>query len=151
TELAAEDIARRRFEKFWQQEEVWIRKGVEARRTRNEGRVRRLEHLREERATRRDRLGNIRLALNAGERSGDLVAELDAVSKRYGTRRLTEKVPLRLMRGARIGLIGATGAGKSPLTRLTPGELEPDAGSVRRGTRLRIAYFDQLRAQLDPD
>ena len=89
-ELAAEDTARRRFEKFWQQEEVWIRKGVEARRTRNEGRVRRLERLRIERATRRDRLGNIRLTLNAGERSGDLVAELDGVSKSFAARPLIE-------------------------------------------------------------
>ena len=82
-ELAAEDTARRRFEKFWQQEEVWIRKGVEARRTRNEGRVRRLEQLRTERAMRRDRLGKIRLTLDAGERSGELVAEFDSVSKRF--------------------------------------------------------------------
>ena len=150
-ELAAEDTARRRFEKFWQQEEAWIRKGVEARRTRNEGRVHRLERLRLERATRRDRLGNIRLTLDAGERSGELVAELDAVSKRFGARPLIEDLSLRIMRGDRIGLIGANGAGKSTLIRLILGELAPDAGTVRLGTRLSIAYFDQLRTQLDPD
>ncbi len=150
-ELAAEDSARRRFEKFWQQEEVWIRKGVEARRTRNEGRVRRLERLRLERAARRDRLGNMRLRLQAGERSGDLVAELEAVSKRFGPRPLIEGLSVRIMRGDRIGLIGPNGSGKSTLIRLILGELAPDAGSVRLGTRLRVAYFDQLREQLDPD
>jgi len=150
-ELAAEDSARRRFEKFWQQEEVWIRKGVEARRTRNEGRVRRLERLRLARAARRDRLGNMRLSLQAGERSGDLVAELEAVSKRFGPRPLIEGLSVRIMRGDRIGLIGPNGSGKSTLIRLILGELAPDAGSVRLGTRLRVAYFDQLREQLDPD
>jgi ATP-binding cassette subfamily F protein uup len=150
-ELTAEDTARRRFERFWEQEEAWIRKGVEARRTRNEGRVRRLERLRLERATRRDRLGNIRLTLDAGERSGDLVAELDAVSKRFGARPLIERLSLRIMRGDRIGLIGANGAGKSTFIQLILGELAPDAGTVRLGTRLSVAYFDQLRARLDPD
>ncbi|MGB6603856.1 MAG: ATP-binding cassette domain-containing protein [Steroidobacteraceae bacterium] len=149
-ELAAEDTARRRFEKFWQQEEAWIRKGVEARRTRNEGRVRRLEQLRIERAARRDRLGNIRFALNAGERSGDLVAEFDRVSKRFAARPLIENLSMRIMRSDRIGLVGPNGAGKSTLIRLILGELAPDAGTVRLGTRLNIAYFDQLRAQLDP-
>jgi ABC transport system ATP-binding/permease protein len=150
-ELAAEDSARRRFEKFWAQEEVWIRKGVEARRTRNEGRVRRLERLRLARAARRDRLGNMRLSLEAGERSGDLVAELEAVSKRFGPRPLIEGLSARIMRGDRIGLIGPNGSGKSTLIRLILGELTPDTGSVRLGTRLRVAYFDQLREQLDPD
>ncbi|HSY05305.1 MAG TPA: ATP-binding cassette domain-containing protein [Steroidobacteraceae bacterium] len=149
-ELVAEDTARRRFEKFWQQEETWIRKGVEARRTRNEGRVRRLEQLRIERATRLDRLGNVHLTLNAGERSGDLVAEFDRVSKRFAARPLIEDLSMRVMRGDRIGLIGPNGAGKSTLIRLILGELAPDAGTVRLGTRLSIAYFDQLRAQLDP-
>src|SRR5256884_1130955 len=149
-ELAVEDTARRRFEKYWQQEEAWIRKGVEACRTRNEGRVRRLEQLRIERATRRDRLGNIRFALNAGERSGELVAEFDRVSKRFAARPLIEDLSMRIMRGDRIGLIGPNGAGKSTLIRLILGELAPDAGTVRLGTRLSIAYFDQLRAQLDP-
>ena len=150
-ELAAEQTARRRFEKFWQQEEAWIRKGVEARRTRNEGRVQRLERLRLERAARRDRAGEIRLRLDAGERSGELIAELDAVSKRYDARPLIEGLSMRIMRGDRIGLIGANGAGKSTLIRLILGELPADAGTVRLGTRLSVAYFDQLRAQLDPD
>jgi ABC transport system ATP-binding/permease protein len=150
-ELVAEDAARRRFEKFWQQEEAWIRKGVEARRTRNEGRVLRLERLRLERATRRDRLGNVRFTLETGERSGDLVAELEAVTKSFGAQPLIKGLSLRIMRGDRIGLIGANGAGKSTLIRLILGDLSPDAGTVRLGTRLNIAYFDQLRTQLDPD
>ena len=150
-ELAAEDTARRRFEKFWQQEEVWIRKGVEARRTRNEGRVRRLEQLRTERAMRRDRLGKFSLTLDAGERSGELVAEFDSVSKRFAATPLIEQLSMRIMRGDRIGLIGPNGAGKSTLIRLILGELAPDSGTVRLGTRLSIAYFDQLRAQLDPN
>jgi ABC transport system ATP-binding/permease protein len=148
-ELAAEDLARRRFEKFWQQEEVWIRKGVEARRTRNEGRVRRLEQLRVDRTARRDRLGDIRLTLDAGERSGDLVAEFEGVSKRFADRPIIKDLSLRIMRGDRVGLIGPNGAGKSTLIRLILGELAPDAGTVRLGTRLNVAYFDQLRAQLD--
>jgi ATP-binding cassette subfamily F protein uup len=150
-ELAAESTARRRFEKFWQQEEIWIRKGVEARRTRNEGRVRRLEQLRVERAARRERIGNIRLSLNAGERSGDLVVEFDAVTKRFSTRPLIENLSLRIKRGDRVGLIGPNGVGKSTLIRLMLGELAPDSGTVRLGTRLNIAYFDQLRAGLAPD
>lgn len=149
-ELAAEQTTRRRFEKFWQQEEAWIRKGIEARRTRNEGRVRRLEQLRIERRSRRDRLGNIRLTLNSGERSGDLVAEFDRVSKRFTAPPLIEDLSLRIMRGDRIGLIGPNGAGKSTLIRLILGELAPDTGTVRLGTRLSVAYFDQLRTQLDP-
>ena len=151
SELAAEELSRRRFEKFWQQEEVWIRRGVEARRTRNEGRVRRLERLRQERAERRDRLGSMRLTLNAGERSGELVAELEGVSKHFGSRAVIEKLSLRLMRGDRLGLIGPNGAGKSTLIRLILGELAPDCGRVRLGTRLSVAYFDQLRTQLDQD
>jgi ATP-binding cassette subfamily F protein uup len=148
-ELAAEDTARRRFEKFWQQEEVWIRKGIEARRTRNEGRVRRLEQLRDERAARRDRIGNIRLSLDAGERSGDLVSEFDTVSKRFAGPPIIAGLSMRIMRGDRVGLIGPNGAGKSTLIRLILGELQPDAGTVRLGTRLNIAYFDQLRTRLD--
>lgn len=150
-EVAAEDLARRRFEKFWQQEEAWIRKGVEARRTRNEGRLRRLERLREARAERRDRLGNIKLALEAGERSGRLVAELIGVGHSFSGRTLIEGLSTRIMRGDRVGLIGPNGAGKSTLMRIILGELAPDHGSVRRGTNLRIAYFDQMRERLDPE
>jgi ABC transport system ATP-binding/permease protein len=150
-QLAAEDVARRRFDKFWQQEEVWIRKGVEARRTRNEGRVQRLQRLREERAERRNRIGNVKLTLDAGERSGQLVAELDCVTKRFGERTVIDKLSTRIMRGDRIGLIGPNGAGKSTLIRIILGALEPDSGSVRSGTNLRVAYFDQLREQLVPE
>jgi ATP-binding cassette subfamily F protein uup len=148
---AAEDIANRRFDKFWAQEEVWIRKGVEARRTRNEGRVKRLEHLREERAERRERVGSIKLTVDTGERSGKLVAELEHVSKSFGSRPILEDVSLRVMRGDRLGLLGPNGAGKTTLIRLIVGTLEPDSGRVRRGTNLQVAYFDQLREQLDPE
>ena len=152
TELnAAEDLANRRFEKFWAQEEVWIRKGVEARRTRNEGRVKRLEHLREERAERRERIGSIKLTVDTGERSGKLVAELEGVDKSFGGRKILDGVNLRVMRGDRLGLLGPNGAGKTTLIRLIVGTLEPDAGRVRRGTNLQVAYFDQLREQLDPE
>jgi ATP-binding cassette subfamily F protein uup len=150
-DLAAEAIANRRFEKFWQQEEVWIRKGIEARRTRDEGRVQRLEKLRRERAARRERMGTLRLSLDSGAPSGQLVAELDDVSKRFGTRTLIDHLSMRIMRQDRIGLIGANGAGKSTLIGLILGSLAPDSGSVRLGTNLQIAYFDQLREQLDPD
>ncbi len=148
---AAEDLATRRFEKFWAQEEVWIRKGVEARRTRNEGRVKRLEHLREERAARRERLGSIKLTLDAGERSGKLVAEFENVSKSFGDKRILDDVSLRIMRGDRVGLLGPNGAGKTTLIRLIVGTLEADSGRIRRGTNLQVAYFDQLREQLDPE
>jgi ATP-binding cassette subfamily F protein uup len=148
-EIAAEDVARRRFEKFWAQEEVWIRKGVEARRTRNEGRVKRLEHLRVERAERLDRLGNVKLSLDSGERSGQLVAELTDVSKSFGGRKIIDNLSMRVMRGDRIGLIGPNGAGKSTLISILLGSLEPDAGKVKSGTNLQVAYFDQLRGQLD--
>jgi ATP-binding cassette subfamily F protein uup len=150
-QLAEEATARRKFDKFWAQEEVWIRKGVEARRTRNEGRVKRLERLRQEREARRERLGDAKLAVDAGERSGRLVAELTRVTKRFGTRDVVRDLDLRLMRGDRLGLVGPNGAGKSTLLRLILGELAPDAGSVRLGTQLNVAYFDQMRAQLDPD
>jgi ATP-binding cassette subfamily F protein uup len=150
-EIASEDVARRRFEKFWAQEEVWIRKGVEARRTRNEGRVKRLEHLRVERAERLDRIGNVKLSLDAGERSGQLVAELEDVDKSFGGRKIVAGLSMRLMRGDRVGLIGPNGAGKSTLLSMLLGTLAPDSGRVRLGTNLQIAYFDQLRVQLDPD
>jgi ATP-binding cassette subfamily F protein uup len=150
-ELAAEELGRRRFDRFWAQEETWIRKGVEARRTRNAGRVVRLERLRRERSERRARLGDVRLQIDAGERSGRLVAELQAVSLRFGTRSIVQGLSLRLMRGDRLALIGPNGAGKTTLVRLLLGALTPDQGSVRLGTNLQIAYFDQLREQLDPD
>jgi ATP-binding cassette subfamily F protein uup len=149
-ELAAEAVARRKFDKFWAQEEVWIRKGIEARRTRNEGRVRRLQALRGERAARRERLGQVKLTLDAGERSGKLVAELQGVSKAFGARPIVRDLDLRVMRGDRLALIGPNGAGKSTLIKLILGQLAPDAGTLRLGTNLEVAYFDQMRAQLDP-
>ncbi len=150
-QLAEEEKASRRFDKFWAQEEVWIRQGVKARRTRNEGRVRRLESLRVERAARRDRIGNVKLALDAGERSGKLVAELTNVSKGYDGKVLIRDLDLRILRGDRIGLIGTNGAGKSTLIKIILGELAPDTGDVRLGTKQEIAYFDQLREQLNPE
>jgi ATP-binding cassette subfamily F protein uup len=150
-ELAAEAVARRKFDKFWAQEEVWIRKGIEARRTRNEGRVRRLQELRSERAARRERIGQVKLRLDAGGRSGKLVAELEGVGKSFGGRPIVRDLNLRVMRGDRLALIGPNGAGKSTLLKLILGTLAPDAGTVRRGTNLAVAYFDQMRAQLDPE
>ncbi len=150
-ELAAENVANRKFDIFWKQEEVWIRKGIEARRTRNEGRVRRLEALRTERARRREHLGDVKLALDAGERSGKLVAELEHVTKRFDGRPVVRDVSLRIMRGDRLGLIGPNGAGKTTLLKLILGTLPPDDGTIRLGTKLQVAYFDQMRAQLDPE
>lgn len=148
-ELAIEETARRKFDKFWAQEEVWIRKGIEARRTRNEGRVRRLERLRREREARRDRMGQVNMTIDAGEKSGKLVAELKNVSKSFGDKTVIRNLNFTLMRGDRLGLIGPNGAGKSTLIKVLLGELQPDEGTVRLGTNLHIAYFDQLRAQLD--
>jgi len=144
-------MARRKFDKFWAQEEVWIRKGVEARRTRNEGRVRRLEALRVEREQRRERMGNVKLTLDAGDRSGKLVAELSNVTKRFGERTIVKDFSARIQRGDRLGLIGANGAGKSTLIKLILGKLEPDAGTIRLGSNTQVAYFDQMREQLDPE
>jgi len=148
-QLAAESVANRKFDKFWAQEEVWIRKGVEARRTRNEGRVKRLEQLRRDRAARRERIGDIKLSLDAGERSGKLVAELIEVGKRFGDRSIVQGLSARIQRGDRIGLIGANGAGKSTLIKLMLGKLPPDSGQVKLGSNVQVAYFDQMREQLD--
>ncbi|HEX5612682.1 MAG TPA: ATP-binding cassette domain-containing protein, partial [Burkholderiales bacterium] len=126
-QLAAESIAERRFDKFWAAEEAWIRRGIEARRTRDAGRVKRLERLRVERAARRERIGNVKLSLGAGQRSGKLVAELAGVSKSFGGRPIVKDLDLRIGRGDRIGLIGPNGAGKTTLIRLILGTLAPDA------------------------
>jgi ATP-binding cassette subfamily F protein uup len=150
-QLAAEAVAHRKFDRFWAQEEAWIRKGIEARRTRNEGRVTRLEHLREERAARRERLGQVKLSLGAGQRSGKLVSELVNVSKSFGGKPVIRDVSLIVSRGDKLGILGPNGAGKTTLLKLILGTLEPDAGSVRLGTKVEVAYFDQLRAQLDPE
>jgi ATP-binding cassette subfamily F protein uup len=130
-ELAAEMVANRKFDTFWKQEEAWIRKGIEARRTRDMGRVRRLEALRRERSQRRDRLGHVKLALDAGERSGKLVAELAGVGKAFGERTIVRDLDLRVMRGDRLGIIGPNGAGKTTLLKLILGTLPPDAGTEK--------------------
>lgn len=148
-ELAAEELERRRFDKFWAQEEVWIRKGIEARRTRNEGRVKRLEQLRRERAARRDQMGSIRMSIDAGEKSGKIVAEVKGPSKSFGDCVIVKDLDFTLMRGDRLGLIGRNGAGKSTLIKLLLGKIQPDAGTVKLGTNIKLAYFDQLREQLD--
>lgn len=148
-ELAAEELERRRFDKFWAQEEVWIRKGIEARRTRNEGRVKRLEQLRRERAARRDQMGSIRMSIDAGEKSGKIVAEVKGLSKSFGDCVIIKDLDFTLMRGDRLGLIGRNGAGKSTLIKLLLGKIQPDAGTVKLGTNIKLAYFDQLREQLD--
>ncbi|HWS75297.1 MAG TPA: ATP-binding cassette domain-containing protein, partial [Quisquiliibacterium sp.] len=150
-ELAAEQTADARFDKLLAQEEVWIRKGVEARRTRDEGRVRRLEALRRERASRRDRLGKVELSVDAGERSGKLVAELIGVSKAFDGHPVVRDFSTIVQRGDRVGLIGPNGAGKTTLLKLILGDLAPDSGQVRLGTNRNVAYFDQMRAQLDEE
>jgi ABC transport system ATP-binding/permease protein len=150
-QLATEATVNRKFDKVLAQEEAWIRKGVEARRTRNEGRVRRLEALRVERAERRDRLGKVELAIGAGERSGKLVAELEHVNKSYGGRKIVDDYSDRIMRGDKIGLIGPNGTGKTTLLKLILGELEPDSGTSRLGSKVAVAYFDQFRAALDEE
>ncbi len=150
-ELAAEAVADAKFDKLLAQEEAWIRQGVEARRTRDEGRVRRLEQLRRERAARRERAGRAQLTVDAGERTGKRVVELIGVSKAWGDRVVVRDFDVIVQRGDRVGLVGPNGAGKTTLLRLMLGELAPDAGRVRTGTNLQIAYFDQLRAQLDDE
>jgi ATP-binding cassette subfamily F protein uup len=148
-ELADEALANARFDKLLAQEEVWIRKGVEARRTRSVARVKRLDELRRQRAARRDSLGRARLEVDAGARSGKIVAELEGATKRFGERTVVRDFSGTLLRGDKVGLVGPNGAGKTTLLKLILGELEPDAGTVRRGTNLTVAYFDQMRDALD--
>ena len=147
--LAAEQLQNERFDKFLAQEEVWIRKGVEARRTRNEGRVRRLESLRRERSERRERVGNVNFAIASGERSGKLVAELKDVHHAFADKVVVDNYSTTIVRGDRIGLIGPNGAGKTTLLKIILGLLQPTQGEVKLGTNLSIAYFDQMREQLD--
>ena len=149
--LAAEAQQNRKFDKVLAQEEVWIRKGIEARRTRNEGRVRRLESLRLERAARRDRAGRVELALGEGERSGRLVVELEHVSQSYDGGPVVKDFSCRILRGDKVGLIGANGTGKTTLLKLFMGDLQPDKGKARLGSKLELAYFDQFRAALNEE
>jgi len=140
-----------RLDKKLAQEEAWLRQGVKARRTRNEGRVRDLMKLRAERSARRDHSGEVRLGVDASQASGRLVFDVRHVSKAFGGTPVIADFSQRIFRGDRVGLIGPNGSGKSTLLRLLVGELEPDAGEIRRGTRLQPAYFDQQRQQLDPE
>ena len=149
--LADEAVHSAKFDKVLAQEEVWIRQGIKARGVRNEGRVRRLEQLRRERAARRETVGKVELNVETGDRSGKLVAELCNVSKSYGERKIVNDFSCRIQRGDKIGLLGPNGAGKSTLLKIILGELAPDSGEVKLGTKLSVAYFDQLRAQLNEE
>jgi len=149
--LAAEETQNALFDKKLAEEEVWIRTGIKARRTRNEGRVRALEKLRRIRSDRREGSGKVQLAIQEGERSGMLVAEVDSVSFAYGERHIVRDFSTSIMRGDKVGIIGPNGAGKTTLLRILLGQLPPQAGSVRLGTNLQVAYFDQLRQQLDDE
>jgi ATP-binding cassette subfamily F protein uup len=139
------------FDKKLSQEEAWIRKGIKARRTRNEGRVRELKSLREQRKQRISRVGQAKIALDEADQSGKIVFEVDNASFSYDDQPIIDRLTLRIMRGDRVGLIGPNGTGKSTLIKLLLGDLAPDSGLIRQGTRLEVAYFDQQRMQLEPD
>lgn len=146
-----EVVAQERFDKKLAQEEVWLRRGVKARRTRDEGRVRALMAMRAERAARRAALGNVRMQVERADASGRLVFEADRVTKSYGATTVLRDCTTRVLRGDRVGLIGPNGAGKTTLLRILLGELAPDTGTVRQGTNVQVAYYDQQREQLDPE
>ncbi|MBX3638794.1 MAG: ATP-binding cassette domain-containing protein, partial [Rubrivivax sp.] len=149
-ELEAEALAAARADKLLAQEEVWVRQGVEARRTRSVGRVARLQKLREQRIARREQLGRVRLGVDAGLPPGRIVAELKDASFGYpGGPLLVDRFTATILRGDKVGLIGPNGVGKTTLLKLILGELQPSAGTVRQGTRLTVAYFDQMRSALD--
>ena len=149
--LANEEVENAKFDKFLAQEEVWIRKGVQARRTRDEGRVRRLEALRLQRQARRDTQGQIKLDVGTGERSGKIVAELENVSKSFGEKVIVSNFTGTILRGDKVGLIGPNGAGKTTLLKIILGEETADSGTTRLGTKLNVAYFDQMRSQLNEE
>ncbi len=148
-QLAQEAMISARADKLLAQEEVWIRKGVEARRTRSQSRVARLHKLRAERTARREALGSVRMDIASGVPSGKVVAELTEVSKRYGDKVIVRDFSATILRGDKVGLIGPNGAGKTTLLKLILGEIAPDTGSVRQGANLQVAYFDQMREALD--
>ncbi|MBY5940521.1 ATP-binding cassette domain-containing protein [Halomonas sp. DP5N14-9] len=150
-ELEVEARENAEFDKKLAQEEAWIRQGIKARRTRNEGRVRALEQLRRERSQRRERQGNASLTVDTGERSGKRVVELSHVTQHFEDATVIRDLNIEIQRGDRIGLIGRNGAGKTTLLKILLGELEPSEGTVRLGTKLQVAYFDQLRAGLEPE
>ena len=149
--LAEEEKANALFDKKLAEEEVWIRKGIQARRTRNEGRVRALIKMREERAARRSRTGNVNMQITEADRSGRLVARLKNVSYSYDGSPLISDLSTEISRGDRIGIVGPNGSGKTTLLRLILGELQPESGEVRLGSNLHIAYFDQMRTRLRED
>src|SRR5690606_19573403 len=146
---ADEALANARFDKLLAQEEVWIRKGVEARRTRSVARIKRLDDLRGARAARRDTVGRVKLEVAQGDRGGKIVAELENVSKRYGDRDIVASFSGTILRGDKVGLVGPNGAGKTTLLKMILGELAPDSGTVKLGANLNVAYFDQMRDNLD--
>ena len=148
-QLAQEAVVSAKADKLLAQEEVWIRKGVEARRTRAQGRINRLQKLREQRADRRDALGRVRMEVAAGAPSGKLVAELESVSKAFDGKTVVRDFTATLLRGDKVGLVGPNGAGKTTLLKLILGELAADTGKVRQGANLQVAYFDQMRDALD--
>ena len=148
-ELAVEAEHNRLFDKFHAQEEAWIRKGIEARRTRNEGRVKRLEELRKQRAARRERQGQVSFQLSAGEKSGKIVAELEHASFQYDNKLIMKNFSTIIQRGDKIGLIGANGIGKTTFLKLILGELQPTRGKIRIGSKQEVAYFDQFRSALN--
>ena len=149
--LAAEEQQQALFDKKLAVEEAWIRKGVKARRVRNEGRVRALKKLREERKARREKVGNVKVEIQEAERSGALVVDVKNLSYEIGSRPIIRDLTTTIMRGDKVGIIGTNGSGKTTLLRLLLGELTPTSGVVKRGTNLEVAYFDQLRAQLDEE
>ena len=149
--LASEAVRQAKFDTRLAEEEVWLRQGIKARRTRNEGRVRALMAMREARAARRDQPGVVRLKIERAPSSGQLVFECDRVTKAFGSRPIVRNFSTRILRGDRIGLIGPNGAGKTTLLRLMLGELPPDGGEVRQGANVEVAYYDQQREQLDPE
>ena len=150
-QLEFEATVNAKFDKYLAQEEVWIRQGVQARRTRNEGRVRRLESLRDTRSERRNVLGRVKLDITSGAQSGKMIAELTDVSKKYGDKVIVKDFTSTILRGDKIGLVGPNGIGKTTLLKLILGQIAPDSGKIRTGMNLQIAYFDQMRDGLNEE
>ena len=149
--LAAEEAAQAQFDRKLAEEEKWIRQGIKARRTRNEGRVRALKKMRQERKERREKVGSVKLQIQDAEKSGRLVASIEDVVHGYDGRILIDGFSTSVFRGDRIGIIGPNGIGKSTLLKILLGELQPQSGQVKLGTNIEVAYFDQLRGQLNPE
>jgi ABC transport system ATP-binding/permease protein len=150
-QLEFEATVNAKFDKYLAQEEVWIRQGVQARRTRNEGRVRRLESLRDTRSERRNVLGRVKLDITSGAQSGKMIAELTDVSKKYGDKVIVKDFTSTILRGDKIGLVGPNGIGKTTLLKLILGQIAPDSGKIRTGMNMQIAYFDQMRDGLNEE